>query len=159
MTWFDVLANGAPPVTGLGRAVLADDGSGFWWTYGVAEALIAGGWSIILTTPGASIGANIPHESLGPLLGRLGRAGTLFRVLMALDEVTPAAAHLINVTSGDTEVVACDLVVVQTGRVSVDALVTKFRNAGLTTHMIGDRVTPRKMSHAVFDAQRLALNI
>ena len=38
--WFDVLDQGAPEPTGNGHAVFVDDGSGFWWNYGVAEALV-----------------------------------------------------------------------------------------------------------------------
>ena len=69
MSWFDVLANGAPaPEENNSRAVMVDDGSAFWWTYGVAEALAEAGWRVLIATPSSVIAGAIPHESVGPLL-------------------------------------------------------------------------------------------
>jgi 2,4-dienoyl-CoA reductase (NADPH2) len=158
-TWFDVLDKGAPAPHGNGRAVVVDDGSGFWWTYGVAEALAEAGWRVLLATPSVAIASAIPAESVGPLLARLGRAGTEFRVLSMLSEVTDGAAHLMNVTSGEEDVIACALVVVQTGRMPVAGLFETLRPTGMELHMIGDCVTPRRMSHAVFEGYRLACSL
>src|SRR5262249_43484399 len=76
MTWFDVLERGAPAPDGTGRAVLVDDGSAFWWTYGVAEALVTAGWRLLIATPSPVVAGAIPTESVGPLLARLGQGGT-----------------------------------------------------------------------------------
>jgi 2,4-dienoyl-CoA reductase (NADPH2) len=159
ITWFDVLDKGAPAPHGNGRVVVVDDGSAFWWTYGVAEALAEAGWRVLLATPSAAIASAIPAESVGPLLARLGRAGTEFRVLSVLSEVTDDAAHLMNATSGEEEVIACALVVVQTGRMPVAGLFETLRPTGMELHMIGDCVTPRRMSHAVFEGYRLACSL
>ena len=78
------------------------------------------------------------------------------RVLTSLCEVSSEGAHLMNVTSGEEEVVPCGLVVVQTGRTPVTALADNFQEAGMDFHMIGDCATPRRMSQAVFEAHRLA---
>ncbi len=156
MTWFDVLKNGAPAPTGNGQAVLVDDGSAFWWSYGVAEALVIAGWRVRIVTPSSAIAASIPTESVGPLLARLGSGGTQYSVLTTLESVTPGQACLINLTSGDVEQVECDLLVLQTGRASVRGLDSVLSASGMETHSIGDCVTPRRMSHAVFDAQKLA---
>lgn len=156
MTWFDVLANGAPAPRDDSRAVMIDDGSGFWWTYGIAEALAEAGWRVLLATPSTAIANAIPHESVGPLLARLGRAGTEYRVLTTLLEVGSDGAHLMNATSGEEEIVSCGLVVVQTGRAAVASLATKFEACAMEWHAIGDCVTPRRMSHAVFEAHRIA---
>jgi 2,4-dienoyl-CoA reductase (NADPH2) len=159
MTWFEVLENGAPAPGDNNRAVLVDDGSAFWWTYGVAEALADAGWKVLIATPATIIASAIPSESVGPLLSRLGRAGTEYRVLTTLYEVGNDGAHLINVTNGEEEVIPCGLVVVQTGRSSVNALAEKFQNTEMKFHTIGDCVTPRRMSHAVYEAHRLAGSI
>jgi len=159
ITWFDVLANGAPSPKGDARAVLIDDGSAFWWTYGVAEALAEAGWRVLIATPSAVIAGAIPMESVGPLLARLGRAGTEYRVLTVLSDVANGAAHLMNVTSAAEEIVPCELVVVQTGRAPVTDLAAALKGSGMELHMIGDCVTPRRMSHAVFEAQRLARSL
>ena len=158
-TWFDMLHEGVPAPHGRGRAVFVDDGSAFWWSYGVANALVTAGWKVILVTPSATIAAAIPHESVGPLLARLGSGGTEYRVLSMLEGVTESSAQLVNVTSGEVESLDCELVVLQTGRQSVTGLRELLQGAGITTHAIGDCVTPRRMSHAVFEAQRLALSM
>lgn len=155
-SWFEILENGAPAPSGSGRAVMVDDGSAFWWTYGVAECLMEAGWQVVIATPSAAIASQIPTESIGPLLSRLGGGGTEYRVLTVLEGVTAEGASLMNVTSGHAETLSCDLVVVQTGRTSRSGLVAEFRKSGIETHAIGDCVAPRRMSNAVFEGQRLA---
>lgn len=156
MSWFDVLEKGAPTPGDNQRAFLVDDGSAFWWTYGVAEALTQAGWQVTIITPSAAIAAAIPNESVGPLLARLGRAGTRYRVLTTLYEVGSDGARLIDVTSGEEEVVDCGLVVLQTGRSPVTTLAERVGQTDMEYHAIGDCITPRRMSHAVFEAHRLA---
>lgn len=155
-SWFEILENGAPAPSGSGRAVMVDDGSAFWWTYGVAECLMEVGWQVVIATPSAAIASQIPTESIGPLLSRLGGGGTEYRVLTVLEGVTTEGASLMNVTSGHVETLPCDLVVVQTGRTSRSGLVAEIRKSGIETHAIGDCVAPRRMSNAVFEGQRLA---
>jgi 2,4-dienoyl-CoA reductase (NADPH2) len=159
MTWFDVLAKGAPVPTEHNRAIMADDGSAFWWTYGVAEALVHAGWRVLIATPSPVVAATIPAESVGPLLARLGRASTEYRVLTTLYDVRNDGAHLVNITSGEEEVLPCGLIVVQTGRDPVTQLAEKFQSSDMEFHTIGDCVTPRRMSHAVFEAHRLAADL
>jgi len=155
-SWFDVLDRGVPTPGDNRRALMVDDGSAFWWTYGVAEALAQAGWQVTLVTPSTTVAASIPHESVGPLLARLGRAGTRYRVLTALYEVATDGAHLVDVTSGEEEVVDCGLVVVQTGRSPVTMLTEMLQHTDMEYHTIGDCITPRRISHAVFEAHRLA---
>jgi 2,4-dienoyl-CoA reductase (NADPH2) len=159
MRWFDILERGAPQPTGSGRAVVVDDGSAFWWTYGVAEALMDAGWRVLIATPSAGIAANIPAESVGPLLARLGGGGTEYRVLTALESVHPDGASLMNVTTGEVDEFVCDLVVVQTGRASRSALIETLRKAGMETHAVGDCIAPRRVSHALFEGHRVARGI
>jgi len=139
------------------RAVFIDDGSGFWWNYGVAEALVRAGWQVTIATPSAGVAHMIPVESVGPLLGRLAAGRTEFRVLTTLESVVPGRVRLQPIVSGQTEELPCDLLVVQTGRSPVPGPARALRAAGMAeVHCIGDCITPRRMSHAVFEAQRLA---
>jgi 2,4-dienoyl-CoA reductase (NADPH2) len=154
-SWFDILADGAPAPGPTGRAVLVDDGVGFWFTYGVAEALVQAGWRLIIATPSGGIAGGMPAESIGPLLARLGQAGTQYRVLTELESTEPGAARLMNVTSGECEDVACDLTVLQTGRRPVDELSKRLRGGPIETHAIGDCVTPRRISHAIAEGHRV----
>jgi 2,4-dienoyl-CoA reductase (NADPH2) len=157
MNWFDVLRDGAPPPTGSQRAVFADDGSGFWWNYGVAEALVLAGWQVTIVTPSATIGHQIPAESMAPLLGRLAMGKTGFRVLSTLEAVAPGVATVLPMGGDEPEQLECDLVVMQTGRAAVPGPAQALRDGGLAeVYSIGDCTAPRRMSHAVFEAQRLA---
>ena len=159
VAWFDILANGAPAPGATGRAVLVDDGGGFWFTYGVAEALAKAGWRLLIATPSAGIAGGMPSESIGPLLARLGQAGTEYRVLTQLEACEPGWARLMNITSGEGEDVACDLTVVQTGRQPVDELYKRLRGGSIEAHAIGDCVAPRRISHAIFEGHRLGRSL
>ncbi|MBU6257663.1 MAG: NAD(P)-binding protein [Burkholderiales bacterium] len=158
-SWFELLEQGAPPPRGAARALVVDDGSAFWWTYGVAEALVQAGWRVRVATPSAAIAAAIPTESVGPLLARLGRGGTEYSVLTALDAVTADGAALVNVASGEAVDWPCELVVVQTGRASRGELLPRLRAGGIEAHAIGDCVAPRRVSHALLEGQRVALRL
>lgn len=158
MNWWDILAEGAPSPKGRSQALMADDGTGFWWNYGVAEALVAAGWQVTFATSSATIGHQIPVESLGPLLARLGRGHTRFKVLTQLFGVEDGIAQLIDMASGEVEELEYDLVVVQTGR-EARTLPEWPSTNGMSVHRIGDCVTPRRMANAVFEAQRLSLSI
>lgn len=154
--WLDILRDGAPPPRGEGRALVQDDGTGFWWTYGVANALADAGWQVTVATPSSAIAAAIPAESLGPLLVRLGGGGAWYRPLSALLGVSDGGARLADIASGLETEIACDLVVVQTGREPVAIDATRFAAAGLSVHRIGDCVAPRRVSNALFEARLVA---
>jgi Pyridine nucleotide-disulphide oxidoreductase/NADH:flavin oxidoreductase / NADH oxidase family len=157
MSWADVIRDGAPPVTGQGHAVFIDDGLGFWFSYGVAEMLTVAGWRVTFLTSSALIGANLPSESVSPLLARLGAAGTTFRVLSGVEARGQGGVQAINLTSGQEEWVECDLAVFQTGR-KVNA--SPMAQSGATPlYRIGDCVTPRRITHALYEAQRAARTI
>jgi 2,4-dienoyl-CoA reductase (NADPH2) len=157
MSWFDVLAEGAPAPHGEGRALFVDDGTGFWWNYGVAEALVEAAWRVTIATPSVAVAHQIPVESVGSLLARLGRGETQFRVLSTLDSMEPGAAQLMQLVSGELETIPCDLVVVQTGRQVVRGPARELQDAGIAeVHSIGDCLAPRRVSFALYEAQRLA---
>ena len=81
-------------------------------------------------------------------------------MLTALEGVSPGRVQLRPLVSGQTEELPCDLLVVQTGRSPAPGPVRALRAAGIAeVHAIGDCITPRRMSHAVFEAQRLARTI
>lgn len=153
---FDILRRGVPEPTGTGRAVVIDDGTGFWWTLGVAELISIAGWRVTIVAPTPALASAIPQESLGPLLARLGRGGTEYRVCAVLEEIGEGTVGLMNTTSGETETLECALVVIQTGRAATTEPAHLLREAGLEVAMIGDCVAPRRISHALFEAQRVA---
>ena len=74
----DVLAG--PAVEGPGAAVVYDEGDGFWPAYSAAEALAQRGWQVTFVTALTALAPRVPHESVGPLLRRLGDAGVTLQV-------------------------------------------------------------------------------
>ena len=159
-SWFDILEQGAPQPSGSGRAIFVDDGSGFWWNYGVAEALVVAGWQLTLATPSAAVAHMIPHESVGPLLARLGAGNSQFRILTTLESILAEGARLVSLISGEEFIQPCDLVVIQTGRVPVVGPGAALREGGIReVHVIGDCVSPRRASIAVLEAQRVARSL
>jgi 2,4-dienoyl-CoA reductase (NADPH2) len=157
--WLDILRDGAPAPHGSGQALVQDDGSGFWWTYGVANALVEAGWQVTLSTPSATIAGAIPAESVAPLLVRLGTGGTRYEVLSELLQAGERVANLMSLTSGAERTIAADLVVVQTGRSVAGPRPAVFSDRGLEVHSIGDCVAPRRLSQALFEAHRLAVRL
>jgi 2,4-dienoyl-CoA reductase (NADPH2) len=157
--WIDILRDGAPAPHGSGQALVHDDGSGFWWTYGVANALVEAGWQVTLSTPSATIAGAIPAESVAPLLVRLGTGGTRYEPLSELLHTGDGMADLISLTTGAEKTIAADLVVVQTGRSPTGPAPTAFSDHGLEVHTIGDCVAPRRLSQALFEAHRLAVRL
>lgn len=157
LSWFDILAEGAPEPSGKSRALFVDDGSGFWWNYGVAEALAVAGWQVTFATPSLTVANQIPAESVSPLLGRLGAAGTAFRILTGFEGLDSGGARLTSLLTGEDEHFACELVVVQTGRTAVSGPARALRESGLgEVHAVGDCLTPRRVSFALYEAQRVA---
>ena len=63
------------------RAVVVDDGTGFWHGISAAEYLAEHGAAVELLTPARGVGLTIPHESIGNVSRRLARHGVRVRVL------------------------------------------------------------------------------
>ena len=65
---------------GSRRALVYDEGDGFWSAYSAAEALAHQGWQVTLATALTALAHRVPAESAGPLLSRLGALGVELRV-------------------------------------------------------------------------------
>jgi 2,4-dienoyl-CoA reductase (NADPH2) len=154
--WIDILTDGAPAPRGQGRVLVVDDGSGFWWTYGVANMLTDAGWQLTLATPTSSVAGAIPAESIAPLLVRLGGGDAEYMPLTDLVGSDEQGADLMNLASGTVVRREFDLIVVQTGRQSEHGLRGAFAGADMQVEEIGDCLAPRRISHALFEAHRLA---
>lgn len=159
LSCFGIVSEGVPSPTTGNRAVLFDDGTGFWWTYGVAEAVAEGGWELVVVSPTTAVLNHIPGESVSGLLARLGQAGTQYRVLSVLTNVGLGSVELTNIASGKPEVLPADLVILQTGRVAAASPAATLRAAGIETFEIGDCVAPRRMSNAVLEGYGIACRL
>lgn len=154
----DVLEGRLP--AGPGRALVYDEGDGFWPAYSAAEALSAGGWETQVVTPLTALAHRVPAESVGPMLGRLGAAGTVFHVASGLElpsgvDVPPRIAPIFGGPSTDVE---ADLVVWHRPRSAVDDLARALGRRP-DVSVIGDCVTPRRISHAIAEGYRIGAEI
>ncbi|QTJ68523.1 FAD-dependent oxidoreductase [Rhodococcus sp. ZPP] len=152
----DVLLGRLPEVRSR-RAVVFDEGDGFWPAYSAAEALAQQGWHVTFVTPLTALASRVPAESVGPLLGRLGDAGVEFKVAHSLvipnDSATPFLLRPVFGT-GD---VACDevLVVWHQPRVPVPLGLEPDE----TVSVIGDCITPRRIGHAIAEGYRIGAEL
>ena len=78
----DDVLTGTLPEPGV--AVVYDEGDGFWPAYSAAEALAQRGWEVTFATALTALAGRVPHESVGPLLRRLGEAGVSMHVATRL---------------------------------------------------------------------------
>ena len=109
---------------------------------------------VVFATLCVAIAAGIPHESIEPLLVRLGRAAMSYRVLTATEVTGDGCVTFTNLTSGRMK--------------SLRAISSSCRRdvgrhppragspGGLEVHHVGDCATPRRIGHAMFEAQRAA---
>lgn len=155
----DDVLSGAIPET-PGRAVVHDPSDGFWPAYSAAEALVARGWEVDVVTPLTGLAHRVPAESVGPLLTRLGTGGA--RLHAATRLVLPgeggAATSLTPVFGGVETPVEPDLVVWHTPRTPLDTLARTLGRQD-NVSVIGDCLTPRRISHAIAEGYRVGAEI
>jgi 2,4-dienoyl-CoA reductase (NADPH2) len=152
------LLGGAAPPDGE-RAVVVDDGTGFWDAVSAAELLGDRGRRVALVTPARSVGAAIPFESAGPLLRRLGRRAVAFHPLTRVLHVGERSVGLESTLTDERSELAADFVVGHAGAVSDDALAGVVERAGTVVRAIGDCLSPRRLTQAIWDADRSVLEL
>jgi len=135
------------------RAVVLDDAVGFWHGISAAEYLAERGSSVELLSPGRAVGLAIPFESVARMHQRLYANGVNLRPMVKIESVTGTTVHLSNSLSGaPMDSVEADLVVVKTKQGADDRLVQEMTGEVPAIIAIGDCVAPRRLSHAVLDA-------
>ena len=155
----DVLTN-ALPHQAPGSAVVYDESDGFWPAYSAAEALAQRGWQVELVTAMAALAPRVPHESVGPLLQRLGESGVRMHVahrLVVPDD--PAGPIILRAVFGEGEIqLDPSLVVWHQPRIGDDELL-RATAADETLTTIGDCITPRRISHAIAEGYRIGATV
>lgn len=152
----DVLLGRVPEV-GSRRAVVFDEGDGFWPAYSAAEALAQQGWHVTFVTPLTALASRVPAESVGPLLGRLGDAGVEFKVAHSLMIPNDSAAPLLLRPVFGTGDVACDEVLAVWHQPRVPVPLGLERDE--TVSVIGDCITPRRIGHAIAEGYRIGAEL
>jgi 2,4-dienoyl-CoA reductase (NADPH2) len=133
-------------------ALVVDDGSGFWHSISAAEFLAERGAAVELVTPAPGVGLAIPHESALNVSRRLAAAGVRVRVLSKVlaadaDRVTLAEGY-----AGEEVDTRAGLVVVRVALRANNALAREVAGAAPAVAVIGDASAPRRLNHAVLDA-------
>ena len=139
------------------RAVVVDDGTGFWHGVSAVEYLAERGAAVELLTPARGVGLAIPHESIGNVSGRLASHGVRVRVLAKVTGVDGTRVSFAEGFAGEPAEATADLVVVRTRMRANDGLIRELEGAGPALATIGDASAPRRLNHAVLDAN-LAIN-
>lgn len=154
-----VLLGDLPPLEER-RAVVYDEGDGFWPAYSAAEALAQQGWRVTFATPLTALASRVPAESAGPLLGRLGAAGVELRVghELAVDHDPSAPLRLRPIFGGPETELPGTLAVWHQPRTPEDALIRQGTERTAVS-VIGDCVTPRRISHAIAEGYRVGAEI
>jgi 2,4-dienoyl-CoA reductase-like NADH-dependent reductase (Old Yellow Enzyme family)/thioredoxin reductase len=141
------------------RAVVVDDGTGFWEAVSAAELLGDRGYRVALVTPARSVGAAIPFESTAPLLRRLGARSVAFHSLARPIHVGASTVWLEDALTGEQSEIPADFVVGHAGAVSDDALVAAMERTDVAVRAIGDCLSPRRLTQAIWDADRTVLEL
>jgi 2,4-dienoyl-CoA reductase (NADPH2) len=134
------------------RALVVDDGGGFWQGVSAAELLAERGARVEIVTPARGVGMAIPEESVANVLQRLRKNGVTFRPLEVVTRVEGTAVLLADAITGEPSETEADLVAVVTTLRPTDGLVAELDGAVPALVAIGDCASPRRLNHAVLEA-------
>ncbi|MFZ0379688.1 MAG: hypothetical protein WAL38_17800, partial [Solirubrobacteraceae bacterium] len=98
-------------------------------------------------------------ESIGPLLRRLGQRRVTLYPLVHVNGIRDGSVALVHALTGDPLELPADSVVVHAGTVSNDGLAGLPAESGAIVRTIGDCVSPRRLTHANWDADRTVLEL
>jgi 2,4-dienoyl-CoA reductase (NADPH2) len=134
------------------RALVVDDAVGFWHGVSAAEFLAGQGAAVELVTPARAVGLAIPHESIAHVHRRLRNAGVRFRPFTDVADVAGTTVTLVDSVTGERSEATADLVVVKSRLGVEDGLVRDLDDRVPALVAVGDCAAPRRMNHAVLDA-------
>jgi len=155
----EAVLNGDLPLE-PGRAVVYDEADGFWPAYSATEALSARGWQVTFATALTALAPRVPAESVGPLLQRLGDAGVTLQVAhrLVVPDDPSGPVSLRPVFGGPDLELGATLLVWHQQRV-VDDELQRATGSGDGVSVIGDCVTPRRISHAIAEGYRFGATV
>jgi 2,4-dienoyl-CoA reductase (NADPH2) len=150
VTVWDLLGGTAGEIPA--RAVVVDDGTGFWHGVSAAEYLAERGSAVELVTPARAVGLAIPEESTANVLLRLRSNGVAFRPLADVTAVAGSTVSLVDTVTGEPSETSGELVVVKTKQRVNDELIRALDGAGPALVAVGDCAAARRLNHAVLEA-------
>lgn len=138
------------------HAVVVDDGSGFWESASVAEALAGRGLAVTLMSRARAIGSSLPAEAAGPFFARFARSNGRLAPMSRLIAIEPGRVRFFDVKEGE---MPADVVVLYSGKECVTELAEELAGAVPEIHLAGDMLSPRRISQAVFDGHRIGRSL
>lgn len=137
------------------RVMVLDDGSGFWHAISAAEYVAERGAEVELATPARAVGLGIPEESIAGVHQRLRGNGVRFRPFAAATAIDGTTISFVDTITGAPCHASADLLIYQpTLRTTAELAHQLERDVGVLA-LVGDCVSPRRMSHAILDANRV----
>ena len=146
-------------------ALVVDDGSGFWETCSAAERLAERGLAVHFATPARALAANLPAESIGPLLRRLRGHNVQLLPMHRVSEILPGkvllydTARLAATRVLEEREVPADIVVYYAGKRANTGLAQELYGRVAEIHLVGDCISPRRINHAVVDGYRVGRSL
>jgi 2,4-dienoyl-CoA reductase-like NADH-dependent reductase (Old Yellow Enzyme family) len=160
-TLADVL--GAETLPDIGEHVAIYDTFGGRQGVVVADHLADRGHRVTFVTTLGQAGANLAaSRDWGKVFGRLRRMGVRFVTDHELTAVEPGAAHFRDLFTSEETVVDADSVVLVLGSQAQDGLFHELRRNGRSdqvVRMVGDCVSPRRVSDAIREAELAARSL
>ncbi len=153
---WDVLGSARPPGS---RALVVDDGSGFWDAVSAAEMLGDEGLTVHLATPAPMIGGAIPFESIAPLHRRLGERRVTFHQHSRVARVRRGGVSLTHLLTGRSTDLEVDFVAGNAGARSNSELAAQVPSDNRVVRTVGDCISPRRLTTALYEADRTVLEL
>jgi 2,4-dienoyl-CoA reductase (NADPH2) len=138
------------------HAVVVDDGSGFWESSSVAEALAERGLAVTLMSAARTIGSSLPAEAAGPFFARFAKMSGRLAPMSRLTAIEPGRVRFFNLTEAE---MPADIVVLYSGKQCETELAEELAGAAPEIHLAGDMVSPRRITQAVFDGHRIGRSL
>jgi 2,4-dienoyl-CoA reductase (NADPH2) len=137
------------------RVMVLDDGTGFWQSISAAEYLAERGAEVELATPARAVGLAIPEESVAGVHQRLRGNGVRFRTFVTVTSVDGTTVSLADTVTGEPGEATADLLVYVPRLAANAELAEELAGVVGVLAPVGDCVAPRRMSHAILDANRV----
>jgi len=142
----------------LGDAVIVYDEGSNWRGVGTAWALAEAGKSVTIVTPEAFVGKEIARTAAdGAARRRLAKLGVVFKTEACIARWHGNGASVLNLLTGDEEVIAASGLVMATTNQAFDPFPETFSDK--KTLRIGDCVAPRLAAYAFHEGRKLALSL
>jgi 2,4-dienoyl-CoA reductase-like NADH-dependent reductase (Old Yellow Enzyme family)/NAD(P)-dependent dehydrogenase (short-subunit alcohol dehydrogenase family) len=156
-TVHDVLDGGVVPGT---RVLLLDDLNGWWPASGTALHLALQRHQVTLMTSADQAAGQLgPSGTTSETLERFAKYGVETLTATALLSWHGNTARFVDLYTGEENEREFDSLVLATTNTPEDGLATALEGADFDVHAIGDAVSARTASMAIFEARKLALTL